>query len=120
LDLLPIYHKNDDATMAHLNLGLLGYWLVNTVRYQLKSKGIKSNWTEIVRIANTQKIITTHGQNALNESIAIRRCSKPNENLESLNQKLGYKSQPFVKRKSVVHKPELKKTEIHAYSQSSP
>ncbi len=36
LDLRPIYHKNDDATMAHLHLGLLAYWLVNTVRYQLK------------------------------------------------------------------------------------
>ena len=25
LDLRPIYHKNDDATLAHLHLGLLGY-----------------------------------------------------------------------------------------------
>ena len=38
LDLRPIYHKNDNATLAHLHLGLLGYWLVNTIRYQLKSK----------------------------------------------------------------------------------
>jgi len=90
--------------------------LVNSVRYQLKSQAIKSNWTEIVRITNTQKIITTYGQKTLNESIAIRRCFQPNENLESLYQKLGHKSQPFVKRKSVVHKPELKKTETHDYS----
>ncbi|MCH7411817.1 IS1634 family transposase, partial [Belliella sp. DSM 111904] len=34
LDLRPIYHKNDDATMAHLHLGILAYWLVNTVRHQ--------------------------------------------------------------------------------------
>lgn len=27
LDLRPIYHKNDDATMAHLHLGILAYWL---------------------------------------------------------------------------------------------
>ena len=38
LDLRPIYHKNDDATMAHLHLGLLAYWLVNTIRYKLESK----------------------------------------------------------------------------------
>ncbi|MBN1463788.1 MAG: hypothetical protein JW922_08985 [Paludibacteraceae bacterium] len=38
LDLRPIYHKNDDSTMAHLHLGLLAYWMVNTVRYQLKKK----------------------------------------------------------------------------------
>ena len=41
LDLRPIYHKNDDATMAHLHLGILAYWLVNTIRYQLKNNGTK-------------------------------------------------------------------------------
>jgi hypothetical protein len=30
LDLRPIYHKNDDSTMAYLHLGLLAYWVVNT------------------------------------------------------------------------------------------
>jgi hypothetical protein len=40
LDLRPIYHKNDDATMAHLHLGILAYWLVNTIRYQLKTKRV--------------------------------------------------------------------------------
>lgn len=34
LDLRPIFHKTDDASMAHLNLGLLAYWLVSTIRYQ--------------------------------------------------------------------------------------
>jgi len=32
LDLRPIYHKKDNATMAHLNLGQLAYWVVNTIR----------------------------------------------------------------------------------------
>jgi hypothetical protein len=27
LDLRPIYHKNDDSTMAHLHLGVLAYWV---------------------------------------------------------------------------------------------
>jgi hypothetical protein len=43
-----------------------------------------------------------------------------NENLESLHQTLNYKSQSFIKRKFVVHKPELKTTETHDYSHSSP
>lgn len=41
LDLRPIYHKTDEATEAHLHLGLIAYWVVNTVMYQLKQKGIK-------------------------------------------------------------------------------
>ena len=33
LELRPIYHKKDESTMAHLYLGMLAYWLVNTVRH---------------------------------------------------------------------------------------
>jgi hypothetical protein len=36
LDLRPVYHKKDESTMAHLHLGVLAYWVVNTVRFQLK------------------------------------------------------------------------------------
>jgi len=111
LDLRPIYHKNDNATMAHLHLGLLGYWLVNTVRYQLKNHGINSVWSEIVRIGNTQKVVTTAGTNTYNKTVTTRRCSQPNEKLTNIYTILKIKPQPFTKRKSVVHKLESKKNE---------
>jgi Transposase DDE domain len=111
LDLRPIYHKNDDATMAHLHLGILAYWLVNTVRFQLKQQKINHNWQEIVRITNTQKVITTSGQNKHDEIIYVRRCTEPNEKVKQIYSALKYKNYPFVKRKSVVHKSELKKFE---------
>ena len=111
LDLRPIYHKNDDATMAHLHLGILAYWLVNTIRYQLKQQKINHNWQEIVRITNTQKVITTCGQNKDDEIIYVRRCTEPNEKVKQIYSALKYKNYPFVKRKSVVHKSELKKNE---------
>ncbi len=38
LDLRPIYLQKDENTMAHLHLGLLAYWFVNTGRHQLKKK----------------------------------------------------------------------------------
>lgn len=110
LDLRPIYHKNDDATMAHLHLGILAYWLVNTVRYQLKNNGIKSCWGEIVRIGNTQKVITTSGTNTYNKTVTTRKCTVPNDSLKRIYDILQTKHQPFTKRKSVVHKLETKKT----------
>lgn len=110
LDLRPIYHKNDDATMAHLHLGILAYWLVNTVRYQLKQNSIKSCWGEIVRIGNTQKVITTSGTNTYDKVITTRKCTIPNKNLKEIYDILQIKHQPFTKRKSVVHKVESKKT----------
>lgn len=108
LDLRPIYHKNDESTIAHLNLGLLAYWLVNTIRRQLKGNGINHSWTEIVRIGNTQKVITTTGYNKAGKEITVRKCSEPDTKLKALQTALKIKHRPFTKLKSVVHKPKLK------------
>ena len=107
LDLRPVYHKSDTGTMSHLHLGLLAYWLVNTIRCKLKAHGINNHWPEIVRIGNTQKIITTHGTNTAGKTIAVRKCSEPMEQLKKIQSILMIKSKPFAKKKSVVHKPEL-------------
>jgi len=120
LDLRPVYHKSDAGTMAHLHLGLLAYWIVNTVRCKLKAYGINSHWQEIVRIGNTQKIITTQGTNTAGVVIGVRKCSEPNEQLKNIQSILLIKHKPFTKRKSVVHKPELKKNETQCLPASPP
>jgi len=107
LDLRPIYHQKDQSTMAHLHLGLLAYWVVNTVRHQLKSKDIHSGWREIVRVMNTQKAVTTLAQNVIDEVIMIRRCSEPNPKVRQIYDALNFKYAPFVRKKSVVPKSEL-------------
>ena len=140
LDLRPIYHKRDNATMAHLHLGLLAYWVVNTIRYQLKktekepkkqpnnqsdnqqenvknetqddTMPINFQWKEIIRIMNTQKSVLTVSQNRYDEVIISRRCSVPNTKVEAIYRRLKYKSQPFSKRKFVVHKSRFKKMEL--------
>ena len=120
LDLRPIYHKSDAGTMAHLHLGILAYWLVNTIRCKLKAHGIRSHWPEIVRIGNTQKIITTHGTNMAGVTVGVRKCSQPNEQLKNIQAILKLKPRPFAKRKSVVHKPELKKSKPLYLQASAP
>ena len=130
LDLRPIYHKKDDATMAHLHLGLLAYWVVNTVRYQLKktenepdkkqkileketdTTPINFQWKEIIRILNTQKSVMTVSQNRYDEVIISRRCSDPTPKVEAIYRRLKYKSKPFSKRKFVVHKAEFQKMKL--------
>jgi len=129
LDLRPIYHKKDNATMAHLNLGLLAYWVVNTVRYQLKktesadkktenkndetdTTSINFQWKEIIRIMNTQKSVLTVSQNRYDEVIITRRCSEPTTGVQAIYRRLKYKPQPFTKRKFVVHKSEFAKMDV--------
>ncbi len=120
LDLRPIYHKNDNATLAHLHLGILAYWLVNTIRHQLKMQKINYNWQEILRITNTQKIITTTGQNTFNELVVIRKCSYPNDTVKQIYKLLNYRNYPYIKRKFVVPKNELKKNETQQNCGSPP
>jgi hypothetical protein len=107
LDLRPIYHQNDQSTMAHLNLGLLAYWIVNTIRYQLKAKKINHDWQEILRIANTQKLVTTEVKDISEMTIVIEKCSEPSQKLEAIYKALNHKRYPFVKKKFVVPKTEI-------------
>lgn len=109
LDLRPIYHKTDDAAMAHLHLGLLAYWLVSTIRYQLKQKGFTSSWREIVRIMNTQKCVTTSIENVKSQTISIRQCTEPNSKVKQIYDTMNYKYMPFWRKKSVVPPAEILK-----------
>ena len=107
LDLRPIYHKTDDAAMAHLNLGLLAYWLVATIRYQLKKSGINSDWCEIVRRMTTQKCVTTSVENIQNQIISVRRCTEPTTEVKNIYEILKYRQAPFTRKKSVVTPAEI-------------
>ncbi|MFV8327103.1 hypothetical protein ACNQGH_14510, partial [Flavobacterium sp. ZS1P14] len=118
LDLRPIYHKNDDASMAHLHLGILAYWLVNTIRHQLKKEKINCDWREIVRIANVQKVVYSSAHNKKDNLIEIKKCSEPSDKLLHIYKVLKLKYYPFTK-KSVVHKLEIKKSESLIDSGSS-
>ena len=85
-----------------------------------KNKKNELSWQEILRITNTQKIITTSGQNTFNELIVIRKCSYPNDNVKQIYTLLNYKNYPYIKRKFVVPKNELKKNETQQYCGSPP
>jgi hypothetical protein len=104
LDLRPIFHKTDDASKAHIHLGLLAYWVVNTIRHQLKDKGLTSDWKELLRVMNTQKCVTTSMTNDKQQRLSIRCCSKPEPKVALLYDALKMKHAPFIRKKSVVLK----------------
>jgi hypothetical protein len=103
--------------MAHLHLAILAYWLVNTVRHQLKNQKINCEWRDsralleqakqIIRIANTQKVVYSTAKNKMDELIEVKKCSEPSDKLKEIYAVLKIKNQPFTK-KSVVHKLEIK------------
>lgn len=99
LNLRPIHHKKDDRSDAHLFLGLLSYWIVNTNCYKLKLTGETCFWTEIVRRLSTQKTYITEATNTLGEKVQMRLCSEPNKSVDDIYERLKYKEMPFGKIK---------------------
>jgi len=102
LHLRPVYHQKDSRTEAHIHLGVLAYMVVNTIRYKLKQNGIQHDWSNIVRIMNTQKLVTTSIKNTNNQIIIIEKCSQPNEQVLEIYNATKYKSTPFKIKKHVV------------------
>jgi hypothetical protein len=93
-------------------LGLLGYWIVNTIRHQLKTKKINHDWKEVLRISSIQKLVTTSIVDDQENTITIKKCFEPNSKLQEIYQALKYKSKPCRIKKFVVSKPEHIKPEM--------
>lgn len=102
LSLRPVFHQKDEATEAHLFLGLLAYQLVATIRYQLKASDIHHDWRNIVRLMNTQKLITTTMKAKDGKLIRIKKSSVPRPEVKEIYDALKYKYQPYAMKKSVV------------------
>ena len=101
LQLRPVFHQNDSRTEAHLFLAILAYTIVNTIRFRLKKQNIKHDWSNVVRIMNTQKASTVNMNNRNNKKINIRVCSLPTAKTLEIYNAMGYKSMPFYRKKFV-------------------
>ena len=101
LNLRPVFHKKDKPCLAHLHLGILAYWVVATIRYQLKQKGFKKNWTQIVEIMDTQHSVATEMKNLKGETIHIENPTEPTELVKEICEKVGISSIAYKMKKSV-------------------
>jgi len=102
LALRPVFHKYDDNIESHLFLGLIAYQIVATIRYQLKLKGIRHDWRNIVRIMNTQKEVISTMKCKSGKIIMIKKCSTPTVEAKQIYDALGYNYNPYFMKKSVV------------------
>jgi hypothetical protein len=107
LHLRPVFHRTDDHMMAHLNLGILAYMVVHTIRFRLSKRGIHHDWQNIRRIMNTQKAGTISVNDSQGKKIHIRICSKPTTGVKEIYEAMGYKPMPFHRRRFVF--PEIRK-----------
>jgi len=102
LSLRPVFHQKDENTEAHLFLGLLAYQLVALIRYELKRHKINHDWRNIVRIMNTQKLVTTSMKTKDGKLIRIKKSSLPRVKVSEIYDALNFRYQPYGMKKSVV------------------
>ncbi len=103
LNIRPVHHQNDTRVEAHIYQTILAYQLVNTIRHMLKGKGIHHDWTNVVRIMNTQTIQTLELPTDKKE-IHLRKPSKPiKEAQEIYNATHCTQTQTAVKKYVVYH-----------------
>lgn len=103
LNIRPVHHQKDERIKAHLYLSLLAYQLVNTIRYQLAQSNINYDWTNIVRIMQTQQIQTIELPTAT-KTIHLRKPSKPINEVKQIYDATGCThTQKTIKKYVVYH-----------------
>lgn len=123
LNLRPVFHKKDKPCLAHLHLGILAYWVVATIRYQLGQKGYKKNWTQIVEVMDTQHSVATEMKNLQGDTIHIEKPTEPDEQVREICEKVGISPIPYKTKKSVGGQKKNQKiedTEIQGIIDSVP
>jgi transposase len=102
LNIRPIFHQKDERTKAHMQLGIIAYMVVNTIRHKLKTAGINHSWTTIIRIMNTQKIVKSSFVNDKGQVVILKKCSEPNSQVLGIYQATKYQTKPFNFKKYVL------------------
>lgn len=102
LNIRPVHHQNDDRIEAHIYLTTLAYQLVNCVRHMLKDKDINHDWTNIVRIMNTQSLQEVV-MPMKTKTLRITTSSKPIEKVSEIYKATNTKSMINKKQKYVVY-----------------
>ena len=99
-----MYHKTDGGIKAHLNLAVLAYWIVSVTKYRLKLKEYPNiRWEEIMRIAQTQVVVTAEADTADGGKVSIRQSTEAEEKLAAIYSLLDISPNPIGKVKSMVY-----------------
>ena len=88
LNIRPIHHQNDHRIESHIYLTILAYQLINTIRHMLKQNGIKLSWSNVLRLMQTQIILTTEIITA-SKKMHLRKPNKPNQAVANIYDACG-------------------------------
>ena len=103
LNIRPVHHQKDSRVHAHIYQTILSYQLVNSIRHMLKQNNLHDDWSNIVRIMNTQTIQTVELPTD-KKTIHLRKPSKPITKVAQIYKATNCQKQyPTMKKYVVYH-----------------
>ncbi|MBC7940268.1 MAG: IS1634 family transposase [Chitinophagaceae bacterium] len=94
LGLRPVFHQIDRRVEGHLFISVLAYHFVQTLRLQLKAKGIDHSWETLRETMATQQRVTAVMLRRDGRAVHVRKATRPEPNHQTINQILGHTPNP--------------------------
>lgn len=106
LGLRPNFHKEDEASLAHINITVMAYHIACGILKKLMSCGINHTWKTIREILSTHVRVTTTFNDKDENVIHMRNNTTPTAEQSQIYNALKVKHNPLgcVKSKDVVRK----------------
>lgn len=102
LGLRPIYHHKEKRVSGHIFITLMAYHLVQTLRCQLKAKGVHDSWQTIRRKMENQQRITVILQREDGKTIHLRKATRAEPQQSTIYKMLEISTQPGGIKRTLV------------------
>ena len=102
LGLRPVYHHKESRTDGHLFISVLAYQVVQTLRRQLKEKGIHERWSRLREILSVQRRVTASFRRRDGRTLHVRKSTAAEPELQAIYEALGLNPTPGETKKLIV------------------
>lgn len=102
LGLRPVFHRKTDRVSGHLFISVLAYYLVHTIRFQLKTAGIHLSWEGIRRALAGQDRVTVTLKRADGKTVHIRKATRAEPRQQVIYDALGISDRPGRTEKTIA------------------
>lgn len=105
LGLRPNYHKNEEATTAHIFLSVLAYHMVCPILKRLSQSGLNYTWTSVRNILSSQDRVVTSFSTREGDCIHVRNTTQANLSQKTIYNALRINHDPL---KNIIVKQKIK------------
>jgi transposase len=103
LGLRPVFHHKTDRVSAHLFISVFAYYLMHTIRFQLKACAINLSWEGLRRQLAGQDRVTVQFKRADGRTLHIRKTTRAESRQQRIYDALGISDRPGKIEKTIIY-----------------